>query len=447
MNLKHLTILLIFLLTLSLFLNYAVSTKAETTQSTPLYVGVDVAFENLTLTEQLIDNVSSYTNFFIIGCTGNYNQTRLTTISQYVYDKGLTFIVYSDNPRYPSQQWLQEAQSSWSDRFQGIYFFDEPGGKQLDQADYPPVNASLVSQTVYDSHNYSYVANQYVSTINWLLRSGPFSITKSFGDSNYKLFTSDYSLYWYDYQAGYDTVFAEFTMNCSRQLNIDLCRGAAAVQNRDWGIMITWNRTPLQISNSGPEAGPDLYNDMVLAYQNGAKYIIVFDSNLNFTDNVLQQGQLDAMAKFWQYAQAHPRTASPVGERSVYVLPQDYAYGFRSPSEDRIWGVWGSDSLTLEVSVSMGALFKIFGDNLDIVYPDSALNTIGYKNVIYWNDSRLIADLPSTSNSTQDISTDQPTSLTHPQLDISLVFYAITATIIIAVVVGTAVLRVKIKRQ
>jgi hypothetical protein len=104
MKLKQLTVLLIFIMILPLFLNSSLTTKAVTTQTSPnLYVGVDVAFESIAETEQLIDNISSYTNFFVIGCTGNYSETRLTIISQYTYDKGLTFIVYTDNPRYPSR--------------------------------------------------------------------------------------------------------------------------------------------------------------------------------------------------------------------------------------------------------------------------------------------------------------------------------------------------------
>ena len=111
MKLKQLTVLLILLLILPLFLNCSLTAKAATTQTSPsLYFGVDVAFGSIAATEQLIDNVSSYTNFFVIGCTGNYNLTRLTIISQYVYDKGLSFIVYSDNPRYPSSQWLARRQ-------------------------------------------------------------------------------------------------------------------------------------------------------------------------------------------------------------------------------------------------------------------------------------------------------------------------------------------------
>ena len=109
--------------------------------------------------------------------------------------------------------------------------------------------------------------------------------TRNFAYPNeFQLFTSDYSLYWYDYAAGYDTVFAEFTMNYSQQLNVDLVRGAATSQNKDWGVMITWKyNTPPYM-----ESGPELFNDMKFAYENGAKYIIVFDGDQNWTQNVLR---------------------------------------------------------------------------------------------------------------------------------------------------------------
>src|SRR5271157_235475 len=120
MKLKPLTVLLIFLLILPLFLNYSLPTQAVTAQTSPsLYVGVDVAFGSIATTEQLIDNISSYTNFFVIGCSGGYNETRLTIISQYVYDKGLSFIVYTDDPIYPSRQWLADAQNKWGNSFKG----------------------------------------------------------------------------------------------------------------------------------------------------------------------------------------------------------------------------------------------------------------------------------------------------------------------------------------
>ena len=146
--------------------------KAVTTQTSPsLYFGVDVAFESIAATEQLIDNVSSYTNFFVIGCDGGYNVTRLTIISQYVYDKGLSFIVYSDNPSYPSSQWLEDAKNNWGNSFLGIYYLDEEGGKQLDQSEYPIVPESSVTEAA--NYSYSDAAEQYVNTLNWWLRSGP----------------------------------------------------------------------------------------------------------------------------------------------------------------------------------------------------------------------------------------------------------------------------------
>jgi hypothetical protein len=433
MKSKQLTVLLILLLILPLCLNCGLPTKAVTAQTSPsLYVGVDVAFESIAATEQLIDNISSYTNFFVIGCTGNYNETRLTIISQYAYDKGMSFIVYSDIPRYPSRQWLEDAKNNWGNSFLGIYYDDEEGGKQLDQSNYPIVTAAV---------NYSDAAESYVNTMNWWLRSGPYAITKSFAyPTEYQLFTSDYALYWYDYEAGYDTVLAEFGMNYSRQLNVALCRGAATVQNKDWGVIIDWTYTQLPYI----ESGLDLYNDMVLAYENGAKYIIVFDSDKNWTQNILQQEQLDAIKQFWQYAQANPRTISPVSDRTAYVLPADYAYGFRGPL-DKIWGLWPNDSLTLDISMSVATLFQMCGNNLDIVYPDGpqTIESVGYRNIIYWNDTRLIPNMPPMQSPSPILpSTPSP----HPQQDTFLLFYAIATSIIVVVAVATTVLKFRKRR-
>ncbi len=454
MKLKQLSSLLIFLLVLPLFINYSLPVKAATQSSPGLYFGVDVAFESIAETEQLIDNVSSYTNFFIIGCTGNYNETRLTIISQYVYDNNLSFIVYTDNPRYPSEQWLADAQTNWGDKFLGIYLYDEPGGKQLDQQSYPTIaaaqnNIPAASPNVTTLYNYSQAADLYVNTLSSVLRNGSYSITKSFpSQTNYKLFTSDYSLYWYDYEAGYDTVFAEFALYYNRTINIDLDRGAATVQNKDWGVMITneYTQAPWM------ESGADLYNDMKLAYENGAKYIIVFDSNANWTQSVLDKDQLGNMTQFWQYTLANPRTISPVSDRSAYVLPDDYAYGFRAPTLDSIWGLWPNDTLTLDVSMSMATLFKIFGDNLDIVYPDQlqTIESMGYKNVIFWNDPRLIANAPSmqSPDPVKVINAWQP-FLIAPRLhqntswltySTSIYFYSIALCIVVAIAIGTTLL-------
>jgi hypothetical protein len=373
MKLKSATVLLILALVLPLFLNFSFPTKASAS-SPSLYVGVDVAYESISTTEQLIDKVSLYTNVIVLGCTGYYDLTRLTTLAQYAYDKGLSFMVYSDTSRYPSRQWLANANTSWGDKFMGIYWLDEEGGRQLDQQKYPAFSRA---------DNYSDAANKYNSTLSSWIR-GRHSIANNFpNQSSYKLFTSDYAFYWYDYQLGYDAVFAEFGANYSRQINVALCRGAAAAMDKDWGVMITWTYyQPPYI-----ESGSELYGDMVLAYQNGAKYILVFDSNRDYSQSILKQEHFDAMQQFWRYVQENPRTISKISDRTAYVLPQYYAYGFRGPA-DRIWGLWGPDSITSTICMNVSNLLQTYGTNIDIIYPDGnkTIDSMGYQNVYYASD-------------------------------------------------------------
>ena len=193
------------------------------------------------------------------------------------------------------------------------------------------------------------------------------------------MFTSDYALYQFDYQAGYDVLLAQFGWNYSRQLNAALCRGAATAQNKEWGVIVTWTyRQPPYI-----ESGEELYNDLLLAYDNGAKYILVFDSNKEYTGSILTQEHLDALKHFWQYAQQHPRKTSPVNERTAYILPKDYAYGFRGPN-DKIWGLWEADSLSAPMSIELGNLLQQYDSKLDIVYQDALGlgNAQEYKSII-----------------------------------------------------------------
>jgi hypothetical protein len=457
MRLKQLAFLLTILLISPFFINCTLTAKAETVQTTPsLYVGVDVAFESVAQTEQLIDNVSSYTNFFVIGCAqkiGNsylggeiFNETRLTIISQYVYNKGLNFIVYSDYPSYPSKQWLENATKNFGSRFMGIYYLDEEGGKQLDQAAYPAVTSA---------ENFSDAANLYVTDINSWLRNGPFAITNNFDTpTEYQLFTSDYGLYWYDYEAGYNTVFAEFGLNTgdenySRQLSVALCRGAATAFDENWGVMITWAYPKAPYMESGRE----IYKDMMLAYENGAKYIVVFDSNANWTENVLQQGQLDAIKQFWQYAQDNPRTVSQVSDRSAYVLPQDFGYGFRDPN-DTIFGLWNANwddtaslNFVADVSMCVVTFLQMFGPNLDILYPNEnqTVESLGYQNVIYWNDTSIIPHMPTMPPQTAATSVRAPQPATSPYVT-TIELYAIVASIVVALAVVGAVLRVRRRR-
>ena len=290
-----------------------------------VFVGVDVAYDDLAASNKLIDEVSSYTNLFVIGSRGiTHNTTKLDATCQYLYDKGLSFLVYREH-RTPRTEWLEDAKEKWGERFLGFYAYDEVGGWQLDNNQY---------KAVYYADNATHAANQFVNNMNQYLREFTRYYTN---ETSFPLFTSDYALYWFDYKAGYDIILAQFGWNYSRQLNIALDRGAATIHNKDWGVMITWTY------NNPPylESGAELYEDMILAYNNGAKYILVFDTNKNYTQGILKEEHLEALKQFWNYARNNPRTPQALSEKVAYVLPKDYAYGFRGPN-DKILGILGS---------------------------------------------------------------------------------------------------------
>ncbi|MCJ7613754.1 hypothetical protein MUO71_03180, partial [Candidatus Bathyarchaeota archaeon] len=262
-----------------------------------LLVGVDVAHENLEEIIALADEIEPYTNLLVIGSTGiTFDVTKLDEVCTYLYDKGFYFLIYMHPAEDISslevqRQWVEKAQKLWDQQFVGLYAFDEPGGRQLDKHEY-----SVLTEA---GENYTDTANKYINRLGDVLNH----ITdEPIEAGDLPLFTSDYAFYWFDYKGGYDTLLAQFGWNYSRQLNVALCRGAATIQNKEWGVMITWtyNHPPYI------ESGPELYDDLVLAYENGAKYILIFDSNEDYTKGILQQEHLDALKQFWDYAQANP---------------------------------------------------------------------------------------------------------------------------------------------
>lgn len=261
------------------------------------------------------------------------------------------------------------AQKNWGDKWKGIYAMDEPAGNQLDLTRFAKVRNVV---------NYADAANQWINNTSNAVEN----FAHVYFGKYYPLVAADYALYWFDYKAGLDNVLAELGWNYSRQLNIALCRGAATVQNKEWGTMIAWTYTnPPYI-----ESGPQLFNDLVLAYENGAKYITVFDSNLDYSSGILGAEHFQALRQFWQYVEDNPRGTSSLGERVAFVLPKDYGYGFRGPN-DKIWGLWGADAFSYNLSVSVGNLLQKYGDKLDIIYDDGLVpaNTAVYSKLIYWN--------------------------------------------------------------
>ena len=369
MKRKLLSIIFASILVTSFVLIYSVSYALQKVEQPEFFFGLDVAYEDIEEIKVLVNEVRSYTNLFIIGCTGiTHNTTKLDDLCQYLYDGGLYFIVYTESP--PRAQWLIDAKERWGNRLLGFYAFDEAGGFQLDLNQYRPVHSA---------DNISEAANQFVMSLNRSLNYVNVGYTES---TNFPLFTSDYALYWFDYKGGYDVVLAQFGWNYSRQLNVAQVRGAATVQEKEWGTIIAWTY------NNPPyiESGPELYEDLVLSYENGAKYVVIFDSNKDYSGGILKDEHLEAMKQFWQYTEENPRKTETTGNRIAYVLPKNYAYGFRGPS-DKIWGLWEAESIpefSEELCTELNRLMVVHEKRLDIIYNDN-LEFDQYSKYIFWN--------------------------------------------------------------
>jgi hypothetical protein len=137
-------------------------------------------------------------------------------------------------------------------------------------------------------------------------------------------------------------------------------------------------------NDTKPESGQKMYEDMMLAYQNGAKYILLFDYP-TFADGILKHEHFDALKQFWQYIQTHPRTNISSEKRVAYVLPTSYGYGFRE-ANDKIWGLWEADELSAKIWNDANNLVQEYGTNFDIIYEDTLqLNITAYNKLIFWN--------------------------------------------------------------
>ena len=371
-----LVVLLVCALSAPFFLREALNTENTSKDNTPdLFVGVDIAYGDMTAVKNQIEQVSEFANLIIIGCTDiTYSPEKLSEICRYIYGRDMYFMVYTELPLKP--EWVSKAIVEYGSHFLGIYVWDEPGGKQLDLA----AGQAIINSSEFFS-TYAEIENAFSRIL-----SGGLRYTSPYSSATLPIATSDYALYWFDYKAGYDILFAQLGWNYSRALNIDLVRGAATVQNKSWGVIITWTYT----THPYIESGEQLYADMKLAYENGAKYIIVFDSNEGWTQGILQHEHLQAMQQFWEYAKANPQSYNSSMHRVAYVLPEHYAYGFRGP-EDKIWGLFQADILTGPLCVDLNNAMEQYGNRLDIIYDDPAFPNYPavYGQLKFWNGTTI----------------------------------------------------------
>jgi len=355
-------------------------------QNKEVYFGVTFGLSTTSEAKLLIDKVKGYTNLFIVDSwtlatlNETINGTSLTEVCDYAVSQGLNIIVYFafiSHVVYPWQTtWINNAKARYGSKLLGTYFFDEPGGKQIDLGTWNNDSSVFANVTTYGE-----AANAYIKSL-----SSVRSITdlKTLG---IPAFTSDYALYWFDYLAGYDSVFVELggTNETSKIQQIVLCRGAADVQGKQWGAIITWSYDePPYLEN-----GTAMLQDMLTAYHAGAKYIVIFDYPIYPDANpygILTEDQFEAMKDFWN--QIHSGQGSTFGTANAQValvLPKDYGWGMRTPT-DTIWGLWNSDILSHLIWTKMNQLLNTYGLRLDIIYNDTTFNfEEKYSKIYYWN--------------------------------------------------------------
>jgi hypothetical protein len=372
-----LTTIIIASITVSGFLLNLRNNYSGASKSIDFYFGVEVAYGDFNDLKAVVSEVKGYTNTIVLGLPEvSVNRTLLDQSCDYVSSQDLNFIVLFTNTlqygweNYTPAQWVQDAIVKYGETFLAVYRWDEPGGDQIDSSQYKEVKSA---------HNFQDAAEQYVNVLS--------PEVAYYHNAGVQVLTADYGLYYFDYKAGYNTVLAEFGWNHSREQQIALARGAAQQYNRTWGAMITWTYS----EEPYIESGPKLLDDLVLAYDNGAKYAFVFDYPEVETANygLLAEEHLSAMKQFWNYI----RTYSPISKtpETAYVLPEDYGFGFRS-GNDTVWGLWDADHVTLGIYSDINILIQRKGTGFDIVYDHPSLlkdSKEHYTELIYWTGNKV----------------------------------------------------------
>ena len=377
----------------------------EEIQSVEPYFGVSFCGNTTAEAKLLIDRTKDYSNLFVLQSGPiSKNETATNIICDYAVDTGLDVIVFFGwfDTACPWQTpWLDYAKERWGDSFLGVYIFDEPGGIQLDYnwtswwrhiEEVDPEFYQTIRMYIEQNENQTVTRDYAEATKRYLHNLWTHIELDKLNEHSVEAFTSDYALYWFDYLAGYDTIFTELGWNHNTAKHIGLCRGAATVQQKDWGTIIVWNdRVPGNETKGSYKTGPEMLYDMLVSYEAGADYIIIFNYPTDPPGNpygILTDEHFEAMQKFWDYMQENPEEYGKTCAQAALVLPENYAWGMRY-LEDKIWGYWGPDEKSQQIWDTYNDLLVQYGSTLDIVYDDSDFRTADiYQEIVYWNCTR-----------------------------------------------------------
>ncbi len=433
-----LSIVLIVIIALSAVL--LVNSIPRNDVAPPSYVGVSYGGNLVSEGKQLIDKVKGYTNLFVLQ-SGSLQRdfSAVNELGDYAVSSGLYFLPYFGNYIESSfSEWLNSAKQRWGNHLLGVYYSDELGGKMLD--DYTEFideeTGDSISKTRYgdmvvektsgiiihyelngkinlyeptsdgEGKYSSYYPNGTVTfkqpgmtastTYQQLANERPFKngdeaaerfLTKNFHEINFlnesvSVFSSDYALYWYDYQAGFDVMLTQVGWNISLNQQIALCRGAANAQGKDWGAIITWkyNRSPYL------DSGQEIYNQLKTSYECGAKYLVLFNFYEEGKTNpygTMKDEHFKALEDFWNGVVRNPQVVhGGVKADSVLVLPKNYGGGMRW-REDIVWGVFKANETSCRIWDLAQSTLASHAYTLDIVYDDPSYPlSSSYVNVI-----------------------------------------------------------------
>ena len=205
-------------------------------------------------------------------------------------------------------------------------------------------------------------------------------------NKSFSIFTSDYALYWWDYQSGCDLVLAQLGWNNSVAQEIGLVRGAADLQVKRWGTIITWTYDKPPYLTSGGE----MFEQMRMSYESGAEYVVIFNyaKDMEGPYGTLKDEHFEALERFWKDVVQNPAFVhGGLKAEAAFVLPKNYGWGLRNPG-DSVWGLWEPNAEAQQAWPLLQEIISKHGLRLDIVYDDSEYPVAGkYPQIYYWNQT------------------------------------------------------------